>query len=218
VNKPFRAVIFDMDGVLVDSEWQYHLRRLDFLREHGVELPQETLPQVIGRPYQSYVDMVLSLDGVSWTQEEYTRLYDAYTQRIGRLHYDQCLFSDAPGVLSLLKRKGLRLGLASSSPRRAVSLMLSDCGFGTIFHCVLAQEDVEQVKPSPEIYRKAAARLDLSPEECVAVEDSVHGIRSALDAGMTVVAKTSPHYELDQSAAHYHIRQLQDLPPLLERL
>ena len=96
--------------------------------------------------------------------------------------------------------------------------MLSDCGFGTIFHCVLAQEDVEQVKPSPEIYRKAAARLDLSPEECVAVEDSVHGIRSALDAGMTVVAKTSPHYELDQSAAHYHIRQLQDLPPLLERL
>lgn len=214
----WRAVIFDMDGVLVDSEWQYHRRRVDFLREYGVTLTDEALMEVVGKPYQSYVDMVLNLEGVHWTQEEYLRLFDAYTQRKGRLHYNEFMFPDVPETLRTLKQVGFRLGLASSSQRRSVERMVSDCGLEEMFHCILTQEDVEKMKPEPEIYQKAAQRLALSPEECIAVEDSTLGIQSALQAGMTVVAKSSSHYELDQSAAHYHMREVGELLPLLKML
>lgn len=213
-----KGIVFDMDGVLVDSEWQYHLRRLDFLRQNGVELSERTLPEVIGLTYQAYVDMVLSIPGVNWTREEYRRRNDAYTRRVGRLRYNECMFPDVPETLSGLRAAGFRLGLASSSRRESVEHMLSDCGLEDMFHCVLAQEDVERVKPEPEIYQKAAGRLGLSPAECLAVEDSVYGIRSARAAGMTVVAKSSPHYTLDQSQSHWHIQEIGQLPDLLKGL
>ncbi len=172
--------------------------------------------EVVGKPYQSYVDMVLDLEGVHWTQEEYLRLFDAYTRRKGRLHYNEFMFPDVPDTLRALKKKGFRLGLASSSRGESVMQMISDCGLGEMFQCVLTQEDVVKMKPEPEIYQKAAQRLGLPPEECVAVEDSTLGIRSALLAGTTVVAKGSEHYTLDQSEAHYHIREIGELPGLLE--
>lgn len=211
-----RGIVFDMDGVLVDSEWRYYLRRVDFLRENGVELPPESLSTIIGLTWQGYVQLVLADGKLNWTEEEYRRRQDEYTRRIGRLHYDQCLFPDVKGTLAALREKGFRLGLASSSHRESVEQMLSDCGLEEAFDCVLTLEDVEKVKPEPEIYEKAAQRLGLSPEECVAVEDSVYGIQSALRAGMTVVAKASEHYALDQSAAHYRIREIGELLCLLE--
>lgn len=213
-----KGIVFDMDGVLVDSEWQYHLRRLAFLRESGVELSEKALPEVIGLTYQAYVDMVLSTPGLNWTEEEYRRRNDAYNRRVGRLRYNACMFPDVPGTLRELKGAGLWLGLASSSRRESVEHMLSDCGLKDLFRCVLAQEDVERPKPSPEIYQRAALALGLPPEECVAVEDSVYGIRSAREAGMTVVAKSSPHYALDQSQAHYHIREIGQLPQVLRQI
>lgn len=216
--RQIKVVIFDMDGVLVDSEWQYHLRIQSFLRENQVELPETVMAKLVGMSWDNMVSAILSSSGVGWSAEEFTRRHSDYADRVGRLRYDSCVFPDTKDTLAALRRAGYPLGLASSSEGKYVFQMIKDCGFQGLFQHVLSHEDIRRSKPDPEIYLEAANRFRVRPQDCAAIEDSPYGIESAKRAGMTVIAKRPLHYELDQSAADAQIDDLSELPSLLEQL
>lgn len=206
-----KTIIFDMDGVLVDSEWQYHLRMKEFLKENQVFLSEDVMSRLIGMSWDNMVSLILSSSKIGWTAEEFNRRLEEHNKRIGRLHYDTCIFQDTRETLQALETSGYRLALASSSEEIYVRQMLEDCGLEEKFQVVLSHKDVKRSKPDPEIYLKAAEKLGVSPQECIAVEDSFYGIAAAKGAGMTVVALRPLHYEIDQSAADLQIDHLKEL-------
>lgn len=181
------TVVFDMDGVLVDSE-----------RYWGRVASEEILPSVLRSDSLSgetlagmnVAEQYEYLDGnyeVAVTKSEYVALYDEYAEK---LYGEQvALLPDFELLAGELRSHGVSIALASSAPRNWIHLVLDRFGLDDVFEVVLSVEDIEGAgKPSPDIYLAVADRLDRTPSECVAVEDSDHGLRAANAAGMTCVA------------------------------
>jgi len=184
---PFRAVIFDCDGVLVDSEL-LGLRSLqEALRESGVERSLDFLTRYSGRSHHETLAELQAESGVSLAGAELAGRMDAHYMRIvGAEGLSPC-----PGVtqlLSLLEDSGIPFTLASSGPRRKVLFSLQTAGLAAHFPVFVCGDDVERAKPAPDVFLAAAALLDVTPEDCLAIEDAPNGVRAARAAGMQVVA------------------------------
>ncbi|WP_343240126.1 HAD family phosphatase [Streptomyces sp. SID12488] len=237
-----RAVVFDHDGVLVDSIRPDFQACLRVFAEHGVELPAErwgrevcgntggytALFQLLTDPADCTGDarvsdagaLVPSREGVSRpTVEELRARLEAY--------WDELLVPAnvplMPGVRELLTRltaRGVRLAVASSADRRWVTRMLAHHGLAGFFETVVGGDDVARAKPAPDVYREALSRLGVAPEHALAVEDSLTGVSAARAAGLRVVAVPTPYTRsLDYGAAHARITGLPLLTDdLLNRL
>jgi HAD superfamily hydrolase (TIGR01509 family) len=179
-----RGIIFDLDGVLIDSE-PMHLRAYQaVLAAYGVALPAEVY-------YASY--LVLPDDEVlRRLLPDPDRVPEAVAAKSRR--YLELIAAGVPAfpdALALLARTaGWRVGLATGSLRREAELALGSLGIRERFRSIVALEDCERGKPDPEPYRRAAAGLGLAPRDCVAVEDAPGGVRAAVAAGMRCIAVT----------------------------
>jgi HAD superfamily hydrolase (TIGR01509 family) len=184
---PFRAVIFDCDGVLVDSE-VLGLRSLqEALREVGVERSLDFLTRYSGRSHHETLAELEAESGVSLAAAELTGRMDAHYMRIVRAEG----LSPCPGVpqlLSLLADSRIPFTLASSGPRRKVLFSLQSAGLAAHFPVFVCGDDVQRAKPAPDVFLAAAALLGVTPEDCLVVEDAPNGVRAARAAGMQVVA------------------------------
>jgi HAD superfamily hydrolase (TIGR01509 family) len=206
----YRAVIFDMDGLLLDTETLWHEAEVELFRRHGAEFTWDDKMAVIGTSY------------------EITARY--FTDRLGRPHAEGAALVDEmvalmhervrrqvdarPGALELVEGlralDGVRLGLASNSPRFLVDDALAAAGFSGIFETIVTPADVEHAKPAPDIYLRACADLGIDPSEALALEDSASGVAAAKAAGLTCIAV--PQFaETDVSAADRIIDSLEDL-------
>jgi HAD superfamily hydrolase (TIGR01509 family) len=179
-----RGVVFDLDGVLIDSE-PLHLRAYqDVLAVHGVTLPDA----VYYSTYLVYSDReVLErlLPDPRHTDEAVTAKARRYLELVAA---GTPAFAD--GLALLAQTGGWRVGLATGSLRREAELALRSLGIRDRFRAVVSIEDCSRGKPDPEPYRRAAAALGLSPADCIAVEDAPGGIQAAKAAGMRCVAVT----------------------------
>ena len=208
-SQPIEAVIFDMDGVLADSEPLYHLSLNQVLQAHGHSLTDEDNRIILGT----------TVDFTWQTLKERFRLDGEIENWIGV--YDEVLLKNlkeniepSPGLYALLDSldaRGLPFGLASSSQANWVDVILTILGVKERFRVVMSGDMVTNGKPAPEIYLTAAGKLGVEPARCLVFEDSPHGIQAGKAAGMTVVAVlTDMTRDMDVSLADHHIESLSD--------
>jgi len=193
-----RAVIFDLDGVLADSEGIHILAWEEIAREY--RLPEDRLPlhDWIGYPDTEIVQEVVREHGLPITPEH---LLEHKRRNFRRLIAEQ--LEAIPGsVQALYELESLPLGLATSSSRSEAELMLRILGITDRFRTIVTGDDVEHSKPKPDSYLLAAERLRVAPKHCVAIEDSSSGVQSARAAGMTVLAVTNSLPAERLKAAH----------------
>ena len=186
------AVIFDMDGVLVDSN-PYHKKALvQFCQSHGYNLTEEELrAKIYGRTNK---DWITNLFNGRVTGEElkkyadekealFRRLYNGFVKPVNGL----------VGFLELLEEKQITRAIATSAPAANVDFTLQKTEIGKYFNIILDDSYVENGKPDPEIYLKAAAATNYQPGSCVVIEDSLSGVKSARAAGTKVIGITTTH-------------------------
>ena len=185
------AVVFDLDGLLLDSEQVWDEVREQLTRERG------------GRWHEGATRDMMGMSSVEWSRymherlglpepaaeinaEVVRRMLERYGERLPLL----------PGAVEAVRRLAARwpLGLASSSNRELIELALEAAGIAELFRETVSSEEVERGKPAPDVYVEAAKRLGIAPERGVAVEDSHNGILSARAAGMRVIAVPNPHF------------------------
>lgn len=187
-----KMVIFDMDGVLIDSEGFYKEINQQYFKELGVPITEEEYEGFIGISANlmwSYIKEKgeLSQDVDTLKKVEKDRKY-AYLAEES--------LSPMPGIpafLNRLKEQNYAISLASSSPRKNIEVIVQKLDIASYFDCVVSGEEVKNGKPAPDIFLKAATEVDLASENCCVIEDSNNGSRAAKAAGMQCVGLRSPN-------------------------
>jgi HAD superfamily hydrolase (TIGR01509 family) len=185
------AVIFDLDGVLMDSEQRWNAAKEALVSETGGRWRDDAPTVMMGMSspeWAAYLRDALGvpMDVESISREVVRRMEEDYREALPLL----------PGAADAVRSLAGRwpLGLASSSNREIIDLVLELADFGDAFRVTVSSEEVDRGKPAPDVYLEAARRLAVEPDRCVAIEDSSNGIRAADAAGMTVIAVPNEHY------------------------
>ena len=191
------AVVFDLDGVLLDSEQLWDEVREELARERGGRWHERAQRDMMGMSSPEWSRYMHEVIGLPEPPEEISaevvrRLEERYRERLPLL----------PGAREAVERLAARwpLGLASSSNRELIDLALEQGDLARFFRVTVSSEEVARGKPAPDVYLEAARRLGVDPIRTVAVEDSHNGIRSAKAAGMRVIAIPNPHFPPDEEA------------------
>jgi HAD superfamily hydrolase (TIGR01509 family) len=212
------AVVFDLDGVLVDSEQLWDSARRELVAERGGAWRDDATRAMMGMSapeWSAYVREQLGVD------MESSAISDAVVQRLERLYRERLPL--LPGAREAVVAAAERwpLGLASSSNREIIDLVLELSGLAPCFAATVSSEEVARGKPAPDVYLETARRLGVEPASCVAVEDSTNGLRAAAAAGMTVIAVPNEAFPPSEDAlrlAALVLHSLDELVPALERL
>jgi HAD superfamily hydrolase (TIGR01509 family) len=206
----YRAVIFDMDGLLLDTETLWHAAEVDLFQRHGGEFTWDDKMAVIGTSYD--FTSAYFADRLGLPREQGPALV---SEMLELMHERVRRQVDArPGAVELIARlrelDGVAVGLASNSPRHLVDDALATAGLVDAFDAIVTSDDVEHAKPAPDIYLLACQRLGVDPADALALEDSASGIASAKTAGLTVIGV--PQFaETDASAADRVVDSLEQL-------
>lgn len=187
-----KAFIFDMDGVIIDSEPLHFLSDKMVMKDFGIEVSDEELNAFVGvtNPlmWQELIikyDLAASVEELLLIQHKYkTELFSA-----GELNS----INGIPELLKELKEREIKVGLASSSSRQFIELVLKKLDLFQYFDVVISGEEVLKSKPAPDIFLEAAAALEVNPLDCIVLEDSGHGVTAAKAAGMKCIAFRNPN-------------------------
>ena len=207
------AVIFDVDGVLIDSEpvWEQVRRRV--VAEHGGHWDADTQHRLMGMSTGEWSRYLSSDLGVALSPSE---VADVVVGAMARRYTEHLPL--LPGAVDAVLRMASRwpVGLASSAPRALIETVIDATSLRPVFGAVMSTEEVSRGKPAPDIYLAVTARLGVAPSDCAAVEDSSNGLRSAAAAGLHVIAIPHPRYPPDPDAlalASLVLPTLADLTP-----
>ena len=209
----FEAVLFDLDGTLVDSMWMWQKIDIEYLGRFGIPLPP---------------NLQTCIEGMSFSEtavyfKERFRLPDSLEvikadwNAMAREKYRHEVFYKE-GALSFLKAcksKSIRLGVATSNSRELVDEVAKALSFQEYFHCIMTACEVPKGKPAPDIYLAVAERLGVAPKKCLVFEDILPGIQAGKAAGMTVCAVEDAYSadirEEKRALAHYYIGDYREL-------
>jgi HAD superfamily hydrolase (TIGR01509 family) len=192
------AVVFDLDGVLIDSEPVWEQVRRSVVADHGGHWAPDAQRRLMGMSTQEWARYLSIGLGVGLPPDRVAEL--VIDQMKARYQQELPLM---PGAVPAVHRMAARwpLAVASSSPPSLIETVLDAAGLRACFVAALSTEQVPRGKPAPDIYLAAAERLGSPPQACAGVEDSSNGVRSAKNAGLAVIAIPHPKYPLDPDAA-----------------
>jgi HAD superfamily hydrolase (TIGR01509 family) len=203
-----KTFIFDMDGVLIESEEFYFERRMRFFREHDLTPGTSDINDYLGASNEQVWKNLVPDES---KRSEIKKVYDVFLES-NIIDYPKCLKNDVNKVLFALKNKGYKVILASAGERNEIERMLTECSLNQYFDLVLSGEEVEHNKPAPDIYLQAVKQSQSLKSDCIVIEDSTTGITAAKTAGLeTWAVKTAT----DQSQADLI---LNDLSEIIEKL
>lgn len=219
MSQAIRAVIFDLDGVLADSEPWWNKIDATLLAEHGVTYRGEHHRNVLGVSYRLAVEFYKKAFGLSMPTEQMMRRRGEIATEFFANRID--LFPGTKQVLEELRQMNppVRLGLATSSVSASARPFLDRHKLTPFFEAIVTGEEVERGKPHPDIYLRAAEKLDVATDACLAIEDSLSGIAAAKVANMCVAAIPDirfvdpRQYERD---ADYLLSGLSEIPRLIQ--
>lgn len=207
-----RGVIFDFDGLILDTEVPEFQAWQEIYQAHGCQLPLATWADYIGTSSDVF-------DPCAYLEAQVGRPVDREAIRVKRRQRSAELIGAQtvlPGVQDYItdaRRLGLQLGVASSSSCAWVSGHLTRLGLSAYFNCLKCADDVQRVKPDPALYRAVLEGLALHPDQAIALEDSPHGITAAKRAGLFCVAVPNPlTRQLSFAQADLQLNSLADLP------
>jgi HAD superfamily hydrolase (TIGR01509 family) len=206
---PFYAVIFDLDGVLADSEPWWNQIDAKLLAEHGVSYRGEYHRNVLGVSYRLAVEFYKNAFHISASVEELMRrrgeiATDFFASRVE-------LFPSARTTLEQLREMKLHLALATSSMSASARPLLDRTGISSLFSVVITGDEVQQGKPHPDIYLRTAETLGISPEACLVIEDALAGVAAIPDRRFV----DPREYEKE---ANYVLGSLSEIPALIRRV
>jgi HAD superfamily hydrolase (TIGR01509 family) len=213
------AIIFDLDGVLADSETWWTQIDAKLLADYGVTYHGEHHPNVVGVSYRIAVEFFKKAYGLSVPTEEMMRrrgeiATEFFADRVG-------LFPDVKGVLEELRQMKLRLAVATSSVSASARPFLDRHQLTGFFEVIVTGEEVEHGKPAPDIYLCAAKQLRILADECLVVEDALPGVAAARAAKMRVAAIPDRRF-VDprdyEKETNYVLNSLKELPALVRKL
>ena len=206
-----KAVVFDMDGVIVDSEYTYLESKTEILREAGFPKPITYQYQFMGTTYE-----------FMWTKMKnelgLPESINLYIELMNKKRHEMIIRDGVRGIrgvkelIKSLPKTEYKLAVASSSPEKDIISTLTSLKLIDFFDELVSGEEVTHSKPFPDVYLEAAKRLQVKPEECVAIEDTPNGVTSAKAAGMYVIGFSNPEYpEQDLSLADRIIKTYDEI-------
>lgn len=211
--KDIKAVLFDLDGTLVDSMWVWRDIDIAYLGKFGLSLPKSLQAEIEGKSFSEtavYIKEKFNIpDSLEEMKAEWNRMaWDKYTHEVP-------LKQGVREFLDYCKTHGIRLGIATSNSRELVDNIIKVHGLSDYFTGVVTGCEVERGKPSPDVYLEAARRCGVSPSFCLVFEDIVPGIMAGRAAGMKVCA-VEDEYSLQQEKekrrmADYYIKNYYEI-------
>lgn len=209
----FDAVIFDMDGSLVDSMWIWHRIDEEYLGKFGIALPEDLQKQIEGMSFTETAQYFKSNfpipDSLEQMKQDWNRM--AYEKYCTQVPYKK----GAREFLDWCREHGKKMGVATSNSRELVNAAGEALGFDAYFDCIMTACEAKKGKPAPDIYLAVAERLGVCPERCVVFEDILPGIQAGQAAGMKVVAVEDAYSakvrEDKKQLADYYIEDFRDL-------
>lgn len=207
-----KAIVFDCDGLLIDTETAYYKAFRDVFQQYGVDLPLDVYLNCVGTSFDHF-------NPYDYLQERVGRSLDieAVEQEVVRkrdeLNAQQSLMPGVEAYLREAKRTGLKIGLASSSSSGWIEEHVGRCGALHYFDTIQTKDKVSEVKPNPELYLRALHELGVSGEQAIAFEDSAHGLNAAKAAGMhCVIIPNSITSHLTFADYDLRLRSMADMP------
>lgn len=206
--KSYKAILFDMDGVLIESEYLMRASAIRALADYGVTVRHEDFLEFTGMGEDRFVGGVAEKHGLVYKTEMKELAYDYFGQKVKE---EAHVPAGVKEMLEALHGMGLTLAVCSAADLRKVRYNLMAIGVGeTIFSALVTGSDVARKKPFPDIYLEGARRIGMDPEDCLVIEDAISGIQAAHAAGMDAVGvpttfsqevlqeKAAPEYMLDE--------------------
>ncbi len=191
-DAPILAVVFDMDGVLVDTEHLWDEVREELTTEWGGRYTPEAQEAMMGMSSLEWSRYLHETVGLREPPE--TINAEVVRRMLARYEVELPVVPGAVDAVRRLDGEGFKLAVASSSNRELIDAVLRRLELAALFEATVSSEEVGRGKPAPDVYLEAARRLDLPSSSCAAIEDSASGIRSAHDAGMRVIAYPNRHF------------------------
>jgi HAD superfamily hydrolase (TIGR01509 family) len=188
------AVVFDLDGVLIESEQVWDSAREELVRERGGTWSDDATTDMMGMSSKEWSSYMHDRLGVPMDPDE---INDDVVRRVAAAYEEHLPL--LPHAVETVRALAARwtLGVASSSNRPIIELVLERSGVRDCFAAILSSEEVEQGKPEPDVYLAVARELDVDPAACAAIEDSTNGIKAAVAAGMRTIAVPNREFRPD---------------------
>lgn len=216
--KKIEAVIFDMDGVLVDSEEFYQERRNEFLVSQGLTVRKIPMNQLIGLTFKKIFPKLVE-NSEQFSEKKVAELEEAYKEfkKQNIIPYETLLNPDVKEVVKKLKAAHVKVAIASSSTKIAIDKMVAQCDLEDDFDLLVSGQDFRETKPNPEIYTYTVQALGVMPENCLVIEDSEAGISAAVNAQLEVWALVDSRYQMNQEKANQKIYSLKEVLKVLTK-
>ena len=184
-----KGVIFDLDGVLIDSGWAHKQSWYDLAEKEGYQMSDEFFYSTFGMQNYQILPM---LAGKELSNEKMNEMSDWKEQRYRDIFSESIeLSAGAEALFNELRKGGFALAIGSSTPKANLDFVMEKLDLEKYFDVVVSKEDVTNGKPAPDTFLTAAQKLALKPENCIVIEDSLPGIEAGKNAGMSVIALTT---------------------------
>jgi len=205
------GVIFDWDGVIIDSHNQHELSWQRLANEHEKNLPNDFFKETFGMRNESIIPKFFN-NWIDTKDDTQIKILADRKEEIYREIITQNGIAPLKGVkelLTSLKSQNIRCSIGSSTPRKNIKTVINIIGLSNYFDAITAAEDVSNGKPDPEVFLKASKKIGIAPENCIVFEDAHVGIQAALAAEMKVIAVATTH-KIDQlGKAHRAVESLE---------
>ncbi|WP_405082995.1 HAD family hydrolase [Paenibacillus chitinolyticus] len=214
-----KAVLFDMDGVLIDSEPIYFDIERSSFNHFGVPVSEEDHHSFVGVTLESMWEQILDKHRIPFALGQVLTYHKDNVMTILSGHTELTAMPQVERWLSWLKEKQIPVAVASSSPRPLIELIMDKTGLGPYFDVRVSGEEVKHGKPAPDIFLHAAGLLGVEPSSCLVIEDSRNGVKAAKSAGMRCIGLQNPGSgNQDLSLADHRVRSFEELWALKDSL
>ena len=204
-----KAVIFDMDGVLIDSEQMYLDGAYEQMKKYYPNIKKEDFVPTVGANGSRTKEILFQASGET-DKDYFNKIYPSF-YGVRSLDYKAIMRTEVPEILKWLRENQYKIGLASSSPWENICQVVKECQIAEYFDYMVTGEDFKESKPHPEIYLTTAKHLECQPENCYVIEDSTYGITAGKRAGMCVIAIKDERFKMDYTLADYTIGSLAEI-------
>lgn len=212
------TILFDMDGVLIDSEYALRSCCIETLSNYGIKAAHEDFMQFIGMGEDKFIGGVVRKHGKEYTQEMKTKCYENYGRRAKNFIAEP---ENIKEMLNLLKKDGYKMAVASSADKMKVDINLSCIDVeASYFDTVTNGSEITHKKPHPEIFITCAKKLKKAPENCIVIEDAISGVQAAKAANMLCIAVLTSfsEKELKDAGADYIVKETPEIVDIIRTL